>query len=141
MNASIIDKNQTGIASELLVAGELVKRGYDVSITFGTTKSIDLLAYKNNKPIAIQVKGIKTLKSHWNINKSKIKDNVIYILVNLKINVPDSQSEFFILTSNEAKQLFVDTTKSGNVLERAYLSYSKIRGNTLYENNWEKLGN
>ena len=137
-----IDKNQTCMASEYYVAAELYRLGYDVTITSGKTKTIDILAIRDDRPIAIQVKGMHSKKSgNWNIDINKIKDNIIYILVNLSANIPNSQPEFFVLTSNEAKRLFTNTTKDGNTLKRAYLSYSKIRGNKLYQNNWGKLTN
>ena len=141
MIKSTIDKNQTGIASEYYVVAELFRLGYDVTITSGKTKTVDILAIKDDKPIAIQVKGMRSPKIsvNWNIDKNKIKDSVIYVLVNLNANDLNLRPEFFILTSKEAKQLFIDTTKSGNQLKRAYLSYNKIKGDKLYENNWSKL--
>jgi len=39
-----IDKNTSHLAGEFLVAGELSRRGYPVSITMGNAKSIDILA-------------------------------------------------------------------------------------------------
>ncbi|WP_373708341.1 group I intron-associated PD-(D/E)XK endonuclease [Kaistella sp.] len=56
-----LEKNQTGIASEFYVAGELSRLGYNVSVTFGNTKSIDLLVEKNGKTKAVQVKEFKPL--------------------------------------------------------------------------------
>jgi len=38
-------KNTTHLAGEFLVAGELARRGYPVSITFGNAKSVDI--YRN----------------------------------------------------------------------------------------------
>lgn len=42
-----LEKNQTGIASEFYVVAELSRLGYDVTITFGNTKLIDLLHIDN----------------------------------------------------------------------------------------------
>lgn len=63
MNADFVtlNKTNTGIASEFLVAGELARRGYNVTLTLGSTKSIDLLIEKINKLIPIQVKGIQRI--------------------------------------------------------------------------------
>lgn len=67
-------KQQTGISAELLVAGELSRRGFNVAITFGNTKAIDLLADKDGRMVAVQVKGIqKTTSICWNVSLEKIK--------------------------------------------------------------------
>ena len=136
-----IDKNQTGIACEHFAAAELFRLGYDVTMTSGKTKSVDITVIKDDKAIAIQVKGMYSPKKsiNWNIDKDKIKDRILYILINLNADNLDLTPEFFILTSEEVKQLFINKTKSGNLLKRAYLSYSKIRGNKLYQNNWKKI--
>ena len=72
-----LEKSQTGIASEFYVAGELSRLGYDVTITFGNTKSIDLLVHKDDQVYAIQVKGIQQTKSIcWNLNKTRFRESV-----------------------------------------------------------------
>jgi len=69
----VLHKTQTGIASEFLVAGELARRNYTVTLTFGNTKAIDLLVEKNGRLIPIQVKGIQRKKSIcWNIKVTTI---------------------------------------------------------------------
>lgn len=134
----MLEKNQTGIASEYYVAGELSRLGFNVSLTFGNTKSIDLLVEKDDKTVAIQVKGIQRTKSIcWNIDKGKVKKNIIYILVNLHSDVISAKPEFFILTSNEVLDLFKDTPKQG--MNRAYLDYKSLLNNFTYQNNWKKL--
>ena len=40
-----VDGQMTGLAGELFVAAELLKRGLQTSVTFGNAKAIDLLAY------------------------------------------------------------------------------------------------
>ena|ERR1035438_6533060 len=104
MTEELLHKTNTGIASEFLVAGELARRGYNVTFTLGNTKAIDLLIEKDGKIILIQVKGIQRKKSIcWNISLSKIKDHsVTYILVNLNADFFE-QPEYFILTEAEVK--------------------------------------
>lgn len=43
-----IDGQITGLAGELFVAAELLKRGLQTSVTFGNAKSVDLLAYDSH---------------------------------------------------------------------------------------------
>lgn len=75
---AVLEKQQTGIACEYYVAGELSRMGYNVSLTFGNTKSIDLLVEKDDTTLAIQVKGIQRTKSIcWNFDKTKVKPNIL----------------------------------------------------------------
>jgi hypothetical protein len=85
MPEELLHKTNTGIASEFLAAGELARRGFNVTLTFGNTKAIDLLIEKNGELIPIQVKGIqRTASICWNINLSKlVEENLFFILVNL----------------------------------------------------------
>jgi hypothetical protein len=133
-----LEKSQTGIASEFYVAGELSRVGYNVTLTFGNTKAIDLLVQKNNKVLAIQVKGIQSTKSgNWNLDKSKLTDdpNLFIVLVNLHIDNPSKKPEFFILTSKEALTIFKDTLKDKN--KRTYLDYQKLKKMHEFEDRWK----
>ena len=135
---AILEKQQTGIACEYYVAGELSRLGYNVSLTFGNTKSIDLLVEKDDFTVAIQVKGIQRTKSIcWTLDKTKVKNNILYVLVNLHVDNIDSKPEFFIFTSEEVINLFKDTIKEG--LKRSYLDYNTIKNDINYKNNWTKI--
>ncbi|RFZ91221.1 hypothetical protein D0C36_20000 [Mucilaginibacter conchicola] len=134
-----LEKNQTGIAGEFYVAGELSRFGYNVTITFGNTKSVDLLIQKDNVVFAIQVKAIQATKSIcWNIDKTKVFPNHYYVLVNLHVDHPERKPEFFVLTGNEVISLFKDTPKAGG--KRAYLDYKHLLGLSVYKDRWEIFG-
>ncbi|TVR41065.1 MAG: hypothetical protein EA392_02440 [Cryomorphaceae bacterium] len=133
-----LEKNQTGIASEYCVAGELARMGYNVSVTFGNTKSIDLLVERDDSTAAIQVKGMQRTKSIcWNLDKTKVKNGIIYVLVNLHVDQPEAKPEFFVLTASEAKELFKDTPKQGE--KRTYLDYNTIKKLSGYRDAWGKI--
>lgn len=133
-----LQRTQTGIAAEYYVAGELSRLGYNVTFTFGNTKSIDLLIEKDDIIIAIQVKGIQRTKSIcWNLDKTKVKINIFYVLVNLHVDIPSTKPDFFILTSDEALTLFKSSPKLGD--KRAALDYSKLKKLKIYQNKWNKL--
>ncbi len=52
-------RHHTGWAGALAVAAELSRRGYDATLTFGNTPSLDLLcASPNGKPFKVQVKSL-----------------------------------------------------------------------------------
>lgn len=134
----VLHKNQTGIAAEFYVAGELSRLGFNVTFTFGNTKSIDLIIEKDGELKSIQVKGIQRTKSIcWQIDKTKIKKGIIIVLVNLHIDKPEAKPEFFVLTSTEAAKMFTNTPKQGE--QRAYLDYKKLKGLGGFENRWEIL--
>lgn len=134
MAKELLHKTNTGIASEFLVAGELSRRGCNVTMTFGNTKAIDLLIEKEGKLIPIQVKGIQRKKSIcWNISLSKLKgQSIIYVLVNLNADTYD-HPEYFILTEKEVSKHF-KPTKSG----RDYLDYN-LAISLGFQNNWDKF--
>lgn len=66
-----VDKNMTGLAGELFVAAELLKRGLQTSITFGNAKQIDLLAHNHHtgEYFTIQVKALR-VKGYFPIRGS-----------------------------------------------------------------------
>jgi len=135
---ALLEKQQTGIACEYYVAGELSRLGYNVSLTFGNTKSIDLLVEKDDATLAIQVKGIQRTKSIcWNFDKTKVKPNIMYVLVNLHADKIDEKPEFFVLTSQEMIDNFRDTPSNGE--KRTYLDYKRIKDNLQFKNNWQKI--
>jgi hypothetical protein len=115
----LLNKTNTGISSEFLVAGELSRRGYNVTLTLGNTKAIDLIIEKDGAFVGVQVKGIQRKKSIcWNIIVSKIENRgYLYVLVNLNADNLD-HPEYFILTEEEVKRNF-KSAKS----QRDYLDY------------------
>lgn len=128
-----LSKNQSGISAEFFVAAELSRRGYNVTLTFGNTKSIDLLIEKDNSTIAIQVKGIQRKKSIcWNIKRTSIRENLIYVFVNLNADTL-VEPEYFILTNEEIK-IHLKTVKSG----RDYIDYNYLK-RLDFEDNWGKI--
>jgi len=133
MSFTTLHKNQTSISSEFFVAAELARRNYNVSLTFGNTKSIDLLAEKEGKKVSIQVKGIQREKSIcWTINSDSISADVIYILVNIHSDTLQAP-EYFIFTGSELKKE-IKKVKSG----RDYIDYKPIL-NSDYQNAWHKI--
>ena len=134
MSEELLHKTNTGIASEFLVAGELARRGYNVTLTFVNTKAIDLIVEKDGKLIPIQVKGIQRRKSLcWNLSLAKIQDHsMVYILVNLNADTLEAP-EYFILTEQEVKEHF-KPTKSG----RDYLDYN-LAVRLEFEAKWGKI--
>ena len=127
-------KTHTGIASEFLVAGELARRGYNVTLTMGNTKAIDLLIEKNGTLIPVQVKGIqRTASICWNLSLKKIQGHsIMYVLVNLHADTME-QPEYFILSEEDVTNSF-KPANSG----RDYLDY-KLAIKLGYKDKWDKF--
>lgn len=82
-----ITRNSTGLSGEYFVAAELLRRGFNVAITMGNAKAIDLIAEKRGKTFPIQVKSIYKKKNvGWPLLKSKIKPKHFYVFVNLNVD-------------------------------------------------------
>ena len=88
----------------MFVAAELAKRGYNVSLTMGNAKAVDLFAEKGGLSVCIQVKALASKKSiGWPLpfDQKKIIDNVIYVCVVL--NEVGVQPSFYILRPDDVK--------------------------------------
>jgi hypothetical protein len=134
-----LEKSQTGIAGEYYAAGELSRLGYNVTITFGNTKSVDLLIQKDTSTYAVQVKSIQSTSSIcWTVDKTKVKAGLYYILINLHVDQPESKPDFFVLTGAEVIDLFLDTKKAGQ--KRTYLDYKRLKRMGGYQNRWGIFG-
>jgi hypothetical protein len=57
------DKNNSALAGEFLVAGELSRRGYSVSITMGKAKAIDIFAPEPRQSVSELLRAQVTLSS------------------------------------------------------------------------------
>jgi len=125
-----MERNNSHLSGEYFVAAELYRREFSVGMTIGNAKAIDILAYKNRTPIAIQVKAIRNKKSvGWPIMRDKIESNIIYIFVNLN----DRESpEYFIATSKEAKE------KVKQYETRGIIDLTSMR-NENFKDRWDKL--
>ena len=122
--------NSSHLAGEYFVAGELYRRGYNVGMTIGNAKAIDMFAEKKDHIIAIQVKTVLSRKSgNWTIGKKDVKKNVVYIFVNLNNT---EAPEYYICRSREVKE------KIKSFKNRSGLYISKLR-NDKYSNRWDKL--
>jgi hypothetical protein len=75
-----MDSQKSGLAGELFVAAELLKRGLQVSLTLGNAKSIDLFAYseQSKKTYTIQVKTLR--KSNcYPLQIQNVVANCVYV--------------------------------------------------------------
>jgi hypothetical protein len=90
------DGQMSGLAGELFVAAELLKRGLQTSVTFGNAKQIDLFAHNSQtgRNFNIQVKALRT-KNYFPITHAKVKTEHVYVFVLL--NKPGEAVQYFIV--------------------------------------------
>jgi len=90
------DPQQTHLAGEFLVVGQLFKRGYQVGITMGNAKAVDSLALnpRTNKTFKIQVKAL-SYKNSFDLKQEDIQPDYVYIFVFL--NAPSEPEDFLII--------------------------------------------
>ena len=93
------DGQVTGLAGELFVAAELLKRGLQTSVTFGNAKAIDLLAYnpETKKTFTVQVKAVRT-RNAFPISYARVEANHIYVFVIL--NKPNVPVRYFLVSGS-----------------------------------------
>jgi len=102
MKVTKLPRNSSGLSGEYFVAAELYRRGFSVGLTIGNAKAIDILAEKDGSTYQIQVKTIRSKKSvGWPLMERQIKDNVIYVMVNLNF---EEQPDYYIMTPGKVRR-------------------------------------
>jgi hypothetical protein len=96
-----IDKQITGLAGEYFVAAELLKRNYQVAMTLGNAKAIDLIAtcQESGKTFEVQVKTLRKKPNCFTLHTSKIGPEHIYIFVYL--NKEEEQTDYHIVKGSQ----------------------------------------
>lgn len=94
------DGQISGLAGELFVAAELLKRGLQTSVTFGNAKSIDLLAHcpQTGRVFIVQVKTVRS-RNWFLLSRPRIKADHVYVFVIL--NRPGAQVQYFVVPGVE----------------------------------------
>jgi hypothetical protein len=94
------DSQLSSMAGEFLVAGKLFKRGYQVAVTMGNAKAIDLFVHNpiTDKTFTVQVKALRQ-KNYFPIRKEDVKKDHVYIFVIL--NPGNPTEDYFIIWGEE----------------------------------------
>lgn len=123
------DSQLSALAGEFFVAGELLKRGFQVSVTFGNARSIDLLVKhaKSIRAVGVQVKSLRR-PNYYFISQRSIREELIYVFVLL--NPAGSQVRYFVVPGAD---LASDPSRFGK-----YFGIQKNEG--IHSNVLERLG-
>ena len=94
------DGQISGLAGELFVAAELLKRGLQTSVTFGNAKAVDLFAYNETtgKTFTVQVKAVRS-RNYFLLSHPKVNSGHIYVFVLL--NKPGQAVQYYIVPGSE----------------------------------------
>jgi hypothetical protein len=129
------DGQMTGLAGELFVAAELLKRGIQTSVTFGNAKAIDLLAYNptTKHSYVVQVKSLRE-KNFFLIGHKQVERSHIYVFVLL--NKPGKQVQYFVVPG---EHLFSNPDKFSRYfqIEKMPGIHPNVLTNLGYEDKWQ----
>lgn len=138
-------KYQLSMAGEYGVCAELCKRGYDISITMGNTKAVDIFVFLQDGTMRrVEVKTTRSSRFVTRFfqkyfNKSLNNHPDIWVLVHIDTN---NNSRFFILTHEEMGK--VQMKRNGMT---QWVGVPKGCDNVLlshveqYENIWDTINN
>src|SRR5690606_34024089 len=93
----------THLAGEFFVAAELSRLGYNVALTLGNAKRVDLIIEDCDKTVAIQVKAIANKEFvGWPLNLShKYNEALLFVLVVL--GLPGTNPDYYILSGADVE--------------------------------------
>lgn len=128
--------NTTHLAGEFLVAGELSRRGYPVSITMGNAKSVDIYVETRSRIVKVDAKASRH-RTSWPIKEPSVGKDVIYIFVSLgsEEEIIDNYAPiYFIVAGDEIiKKRLIRDWKSIPGIPYQTLNVDE------YKETWDKL--
>ena len=132
------DNQITGLSGEYFVAAELLKRDFQVSMTLGNAKSIDLIAISQvtNKIYRIQVKTLRKKPNCFTLLINKVVSEDIYIFVYL--NSEHEMPDYHIIEGSEllANLQHFYGASIGRLDKRETVNHGPIKE---HKNRWDKL--
>ncbi len=95
-----LEKQLTGISGEFFAAAELAKRNFQVALTLGNAKGVDLFATNQitEKTFEVEVKTLRR-RNCFTLNYKRVKKGKIFIFIYLHDN--DVEPEYFVLRGEE----------------------------------------
>lgn len=104
------DNRAAGQQAEFMVAAELARRNYMVSMTYGNAKEVDLIATEpsGQKLFTVQVKLRRTGQKAWDLG-DLVSPTHIYVFVRFYKN---ADAEFFLISSVDAEEIAGKTSKT-----------------------------
>lgn len=131
-----IEKQLTGISGEFFVAAELAKRNFQVALTLGNAKGIDLFATNQltEKTFEIEVKTLRKKPNCFTLNFKRVKKKKIFIFVYL--NEIQTSPQYYILTGEELSLNPAHYYGSSLAASRQTVNHGPLQ---IHEGRWDKL--
>ncbi len=136
MSSSATANQKTGIAGEFFVAAELAKRNFQVAISLGNAKGVDLFVTTPNgkRTLEVEVKTLRKQPNCFTLDSTKIKLQSAYIFVYLN---DESQSpNYFILLGSDILADLKHFYGSSLGTNRETVNHGPLKP---FINCWEKL--
>ena len=136
MENTKIENQLTGISGEFFVAAELAKRNFQVALTLGNAKGIDMFATNQvtDKTFEIEVKTLRKKPNCFTLSTSKIKKDKIFIFVYL--NQKDITPEYFIVKGEVIENNYKHFYGSSIGSKRETINHGPLQE---YKNCWQNL--
>lgn len=136
MEITKIENQLTGISGEFFVAAELAKRNFQVALTLGNAKGIDLFATNQSteKTFEIEVKTLRKKPNCFTLNTKRLKKDKIFIFVYL--NSKEIPPDYFIVKGEDLENNMNHFYGSSLGTIRETVNHGPLQA---YKNCWENL--
>lgn len=141
MAKSSVEKYKLSMAGEYGVCAELSKRGFDVSITMGNAKAVDIFVVIGTVLRRIEVKTTRSTKFVTNFfqkyfNPSQSHPDY-WVLVHIDSN---NNSRFFVLTHQEMGDVQMQRNRMNSWLQNSGGVDNVLLKHVIgFENQWDKI--
>ena len=120
----------THLAGEFFVAAELSRRGFNVALTMGNAKKVDLVIENEGRTLAIQVKALAVRKNvGWPLKPDQHYDKTL-VFVLVVLGVPGAPPEYYVVSGAK-----VEILRKGYAT-RDILNISQV---AEYRDNWKLI--
>ena len=132
-----VENQLTGIAGEFFVAAELAKRNFQVALTLGNAKGIDLFATNQVtlKTFEIEVKTLRKKPNCFTLKVERLKDDKIFVFVYL--NEKDLSPDYYIVAGKEILSALQHYYGASLHTTRQTVNHGPLK---IHKGRWDKLG-
>lgn len=131
-----VEKQLTGISGEFFVAAELAKRNFQVALTLGNAKGVDLFATNQmtGNVFEVEVKTLRKQPNCFTLKSERIIAGKVFIFVYL--NGEDAAPDFFILKGEEMRDNLQHFYGSSLTVSRPTVNHGPLQ---IHKGRWDKL--
>lgn len=135
-NSTNNENQLTGISGEFFVAAELAKRNFQVAISLGNAKGVDLFAThpETGKTFEIEVKTLRSKPNCFTLKSERIQDNkaFIFVYLNDRYEAPD----YYIVIGKELRNDLKYYYGASLGKSRETVNHGPLQ---MHKDRWDKL--